>query len=322
MPENRIPGKEPLWLLIEKEIPNYQTSDFSDQNRLVTAGRIAATLDKTGYQVSNTAGNWMQLTTALSVSDSVGRPFIKDLDQAIGALTLDSIGDTNAAAWTIISDLSKAWKFVMEPEIRSDLKDMVAERRIDLVIARGRELGGEQGIRFLVSEEFQPAKIVESMGISDDEYKAVQAKIDAELAEIKRVKGLLADKPDASEQDKIKHLLNKDVADDLILEIGGFDQAALETARKAMEAELAEKKRLQEEEAARKAAEAAGPSLDEISADEMLEFIENVREILEFSDDEKEIRVMCEQSSIPKALIDIAVSEPDKLDELEKKAEG
>jgi hypothetical protein len=37
---------------------------------------------------------------------------------------------------------------------------------------------------------------------------------------------------------------------------------------------------------------------------------------------EKEIRVMCEQSSIPKALVDIAVSDPDKLDELEKAAEG
>ena len=43
---------------------------------------------------------------------------------------------------------------------------------------------------------------------------------------------------------------------------------------------------------------------------------------MEFSDQEKEIRVMCEQSSIPVALVDIAVSEPEKLDELEKKAEG
>ena len=41
-----------------------------------------------------------------------------------------------------------------------------------------------------------------------------------------------------------------------------------------------------------------------------------------FSDQEKEIRTMCEQSAIPKALVDIAVSEPEKLDELEKKAQG
>jgi len=31
---------------------------------------------------------------------------------------------------------------------------------------------------------------------------------------------------------------------------------------------------------------------------------------------------MCEQSSIPEALVDIAISDPDKLDELEKKAGG
>jgi hypothetical protein len=54
----------------------------------------------------------------------------------------------------------------------------------------------------------------------------------------------------------------------------------------------------------------------------MLEYIEAIREILEFSDKEKDIRVMCEQSAIPTRLVDIAVSEPEKLDELEKEAEG
>jgi hypothetical protein len=53
-----------------------------------------------------------------------------------------------------------------------------------------------------------------------------------------------------------------------------------------------------------------------------VDYIDSIREIMEFSDQEKEIRTMCEQSSIPKALVDIAVSEPDKLDELEKQAEG
>jgi hypothetical protein len=93
-----------------------------------------------------------------------------------------------------------------------------------------------------------------------------------------------------------------------------------------MEAELKEKQRLEEEAAAeaaaRKKEEAAGPKLEEIPPDEMLEHIEAIREIMEFSDQEKEIRVMCEQSSIPKALVDIAVSEPDRLDVLEKEAEG
>jgi hypothetical protein len=88
-----------------------------------------------------------------------------------------------------------------------------------------------------------------------------------------------------------------------------------------MEAELKEKQRLEEEAAARKKEEAAGPPLEEIPPDEILEHIEAIREIMEFSDKEKEIRVMCEQSSIPKCLVDIAVSEPERLDELEKEAE-
>jgi hypothetical protein len=89
-----------------------------------------------------------------------------------------------------------------------------------------------------------------------------------------------------------------------------------------MEEELKEKQRLAEEEAARKKKEAEGPSLEDMSADDMIFYIDSIREIMEFSDVEKEIRTMCEQSSIPKSLIDIAVSEPDKLDELEKKAQG
>ena len=83
-----------------------------------------------------------------------------------------------------------------------------------------------------------------------------------------------------------------------------------------------QKQRLAEEEAARKKAEAAGPALEDIPPDELLAHIESIREIMEFSDVEKEIRVMCEQSSIPQALVDIAVSEPDKLDQLEKEAQG
>ena len=106
------------------------------------------------------------------------------------------------------------------------------------------------------------------------------------------------------------------------MEMAEVDQGALDAVKKAMEEELAEKQRLAEEEAARKKAEAEGPSLEDIPADELIDYIDSVREIMEFSDVEKEIRTMCEQSAIPKALVDIAVSDPDKLDELEKQAEG
>jgi len=160
------------------------------------------------------------------------------------------------------------------------------------------------------------------LGVSEEEYKSVKSKVEAELAEKTRVQKLFDAVADSSEEEKIKHLLNKNTADELIMEIGGIEQSAIDAVKKAMEKELAEKKRKEEELAAKKAAEKAGPDLEDIDSDAMLEYIEGIREILEFSDVEKDIRTMCEQSSIPKALVDIAISDPDKLDELEKEAGG
>ena len=67
---------------------------------------------------------------------------------------------------------------------------------------------------------------------------------------------------------------------------------------------------------------AAVSGWEDIPPDEMLDYIEAIREIMEFSDKEKEIKIMCDQSSIPKSLVEIAISEPVRLDELQKKAEG
>ena len=102
---------------------------------------------------------------------------------------------------------------------------------------------------------------------------------------------------------------------------GACHEAGVHSTERQRQAEL-EKQRLEEEATAQKKAEAEGPSLEDIPADQMLEYIESIREIFEFSDEEKEIRFMCDQSDIPKSLVDIAVSDPDKLDELEKEAEG
>ena len=322
MPENHLEGQKPLWLLIEKEIQNYKDGDFSDANSLKTTKKIAATLDETGYNVSKSAGNWLQLQKAVESRNTVGRPFIKDFDKAIADLKLDDIQDTYFTSMGIINNLGKDWPDFLKSENRSDVEDIVKNRKVELVTAKAKELGGEEGIRFLIAELFEAAKIIEIMGVSEDEYKTVQTKVDAEFAEIKRVKDLLVSAEDKSDDEKIKHLLNENVTDDLILEIGGFDQSALDKVKKAMEAELAEKKRKEEELAAQKAAEAAGPSLEDISSDDMLEYIEGIREILDFADSEKDIEIMCEQSSIPKALVEIAISDPDKLDELEKQAEG
>ena len=322
MPENRIVGKEPLWMLIEKQIQGYKDKDFSEENSLKTSRKIAEELDKTGYNVSKSGGNFIQLTAAVKARGQVGRPFMQDLNQAVSALGLDDIKETYGTAMKIIGGLGKDWPLFLASEHRADMDDIVGNKKIELMIARAKELSGESGIRYLISGSFEPQVIMEALGVSDEEYKSTKSKVDAELAEKTRVQALFAAMEDASEEDKIKQLLNKNAADEIITEIGGIKQSAIDAVKKAMEKELAEKKRKEEELAAKKAAEAAGPALDDIDSDDLLEYIEGIREILEFSDVEKDIRTMCEQSSIPKDLVDIAISDPDKLDELEKKAEG
>lgn len=322
MSENRIEGKEPLWILIAREIQKYTDEDFSEANSLDTARKIAEELDQTGYNASNSGGNWLQLRAAVKARNQVGRPFMQDFDQAVSALGLDDIKDTYATAMKIIGDLGRDWPSFLASEHRADVDEIVENRKIELVVAKAKEFSGEQGIRYLISECFEPEVIMEALGVSEEEYKGVKSKVDAELSEKERVQGLFAAMEDASEEDKIKQLLNKNAADELITEIGGIEQSAIDAVKKSMEEELAEKKKKEEELAAKKAAEAAGPALGDIDSDAMLEYIEGIREILEFSDVEKDIRTMCEQSSIPKALVDIAISDPDKLDEMEKEAEG
>jgi hypothetical protein len=199
---------------------------------------------------------------------------------------------------------------------------IVEQTKLDLLIAKAKGLADDKGIRLLLEEQVASEVIVEALEISKEQLQQVKDEIKKERAERARVEKLLESVADKSDEEKAKHLIQNDVSEALIIEMAQVDQGAIDAANKAMEEELKEKQRLAEEEAARKKAAAEGPSLDDIPPEEMLNHIESIREIMEFSDQEKEIRVMCEQSSIPKSLVDIAVSEPDKLDELEKKAEG
>jgi hypothetical protein len=322
MPENHNEGKEPLWMLIEKQIQKYTDEDFTEVNSLETSRKIAAELDETGYNVSKHGGNWLQLKAAVKARNRVGRPFMKDFNRAVSALGLDDIKGTYGTAMKIIRDLGRDWPSFLTSKHREDVEEIVANKKIELMVARAKELPGEPGIRYLISESFEPQAITEALGVSEEEYKSVESKVTAELAEKARVQGLFDAVKEASEEDKIRHLLKNNAAEELITEIGGIKQSAIDAVKKAMEEELAEKKRKEEELAAKKAAEKAGPALEDIDSDDMLKHIEGIREILEFSDVERDIRIMCEQSSIPKALVDIAISDPDKLDELEKEAGG
>jgi hypothetical protein len=149
------------------------------------------------------------------------------------------------------------------------------------------------------------------LDITGEKLEQVNTEMEKERAERARVATLLEAVEGKSNEEKVKHLFANNVSENLIIEMAKVDQDAINGAKQAMDAEQKEKQRLEEEAAARKKEKAAGPPLEEIPPDEMLEHIEAIREIMEFSDKEKEIRVMY-----------IAVSEPDRLDELEKEAEG
>ncbi len=314
--------KKPLWLLIEENFLGLSEQDLSEENREQTTQRIAGELDNTGYNVSLHGGNMIQLRQAMDGRCKVGRPLMKDFNDAIAALTLEDVAEPVSAMGKLVRELGEAWPKLQGSECKTDVLRIVENTKLDLLVAKAKSLSGDEGIRLLIEEDVESEVITKALDITGEKLGQVNTEMEKERAEKERAKKLLEAVEGKSNEERVKHLITNDVSDKLIIEMAEVDQGAVDGVKQSMQAELKEKQRLAEEEAARKKEEAAGPSLEAIPPDEMLEHIEAIREIMEFSDKEKEIRVMCEQSSIPTALVDIAVSEPDKLDELEKKAEG
>jgi hypothetical protein len=312
----------PLWLLIEDKILGLNSDNLTANKLEQTIRQTAVDLDGTGYNVSRHAGHMLELRWAMDARVKVGRPLMKDFNDAVAALKLEDVIDPYKATVTLIGELGEAWPKIKQSERRPDVLRIIEKTRLDLLIERAKELSGEAGIRYLIDEKVHSAVIVEALAISEEEFGRVNAAVEAERAERARVVGLIEAADGKSDEDKIKDLITNNVSDELMSELAEVDQGVIDRVKQSMEEEMIEKQRLVEEEAARKKAEADGPPLADIPSDQLLEYIESVREILEFSDQENEIRTMCEQSSIPKSLVDVAVSDPSKLDELEEKSNG
>ncbi len=322
MTKSETSEKKPLWLSIEERIIQLDSQGLSAGNLEASIQRIAGELDGAGFNVSRHGGNMIRLRFAVDKAHQVGKPLMQDFNQVVSALTLDDVADPYQATNTIIDSLGETWPEMRCSKRRPDVIRIVEKTKLDLLIAKAKSLSGDAGIRLLIEELVDFAVITGALEISDDKLNEVNEQIKKERAERARVAGLLEKAAGKSDEEKIRHLIDQNVTEELIIEMAGVDQGAIDAVKKAMEEEIKEKQRLAEEEAARKKAEAEGPALEDIPSEQMIEYIDSIREIMEFSDQEKEIRTMCEQSAIPKALVDIAVSEPDKLDELEKKAEG
>jgi len=322
MTTNEITDKQPLWLLIEEQILGLSSGDLEAGKLEQTIANMAKALDDTGHNVSKNGGNLLQLRWALDARIKVGKAMMEDFNAAVSALKLEDVTNPRKATASLTDGLKDTWPALSDYDCKVDILKIVENTRLDLYIARAKELGGEEGIRYLIGDGLASEVIINRMGISEEEFKRVNAAVEAELAEIARVKSLFEEAEGKSVEDKVKKLINENVTDESMIEVCGLDQATIDGVKNAMEEELKEKQRLAEEEAARKKAEAEGPSLDNIPNDQILEYIESIREIMEFTEKEDEIRTMSEQSPIPKVIVDVAVSGPGELDKLEEKAGG
>ncbi|MDM8538467.1 hypothetical protein QUF70_17060 [Desulfobacterales bacterium HSG17] len=314
--------QKPLWLLIEENFLGQNANDLSGANREATIQKIAGELDNTGYNVSHHGGHMLQLRWAMDAINKVGRPLLKDINDAIAAFSLEDVTDPYIAANKLITDLGNTWQELKKSERRPYVIEIVEKAKLDLLITKAKSFSENESIRFLIGEEVTSDVITNALGITDEMLGQVYADIEKEKAERARVTTLLEAVKDKPDTEKVKHLFTNEISEELIIEIAKIDQDVIDGVKKAMEEEIKEQQRLAEEAAAKKKAEAEGPGLDQIPSDKMIDFIDSIREIMEFSEVEKEIRVMCEQSAVPKCLVDIAVSDPDRLDELEKAAEG
>lgn len=314
--------RKPLWLAIEEKLLELNTVSLSADAKEKAIQKIIRELDDQGFNVSKSGGKIMHLRWAMDDMLEVGRPLMKDFNDAIAALSLEDVLDAYSATTDFIDKLGETWEEIRKVENRPDIIRIIEETKLDLLVKKSKEMSENEGIRFLIGEEVTREDIISKLAITEEKLAEVEAEIAKEKAERKRVANLLEKVKDKSDMEKVKHLITNDVAEELIIEMAGVDKAAIKDTQKAMEEEIKEQQRKAEEEAARKKAEAAGPSLEDITPEDMLNHIESIREIKEFSDVEKEIRTMCEQSAIPQCLVDIAISDPDKLDELEKNAQG
>jgi hypothetical protein len=312
---------KPLWLSIEEKFLGLASQDISEESLEASVQRIAGELDETGYNVSHHGGNMLKLRWAIDNMRKVGKPLMQDINDAISALALEDVAEPFVTSDKLITEIGNTWPGIRNSEYRTEVVQMVQQAKLDLLVAKAKGLPDDQGVRMLIEEKIDSDIIISALEINQEKYDQVIADIKAELAEIARVETLLKAVEGKTDDERVRHLYDNNVSEALIIEMANVDQNTIDGVKKAMEEELKEKQRLAEEEAARKKAEAEGPSLDSIPPDQMIDYIDSIREILEFSDQEKEIRVMCEQSAIPKALVDIAVSEPDRLDELEKAAQ-
>ena len=209
-------GKRPLWLAIEDQILGLDSQALAGGDPEASIQQMAGALDKAGYKVSKYGGKMLDLRFAMNAARKVGRPLMQDLNTAVAALTLETAADAYAATNKIIGDLAQTWPELAGSKCRPDVIKIVQQARLDLLIAKAKELSGKEGIRYLIEENVAEDVIISALEITAEALAEVNAEIKAERAERKRVAGLLDKVAGKSDQERIKYLFDNNVTEALI----------------------------------------------------------------------------------------------------------
>ena len=132
--------KKPLWLLIEEKFLDLNVQELSAQGKEAAIQKIAGEFDDAGYNFSKTGGMLLQLRWALDDMLAVGRPMLKDLNDAIAALTLEDCLDPFAATSNLLNNLGGTWKEIKKAERRAEVIGFVEKARLDLLVKKAKEL--------------------------------------------------------------------------------------------------------------------------------------------------------------------------------------
>ena len=224
--------KKSLWLSIEERILALDSPGLSKENLEASIQQAAGELDDAGYNVSRHGGNLLQLRKAINEASKVGRPLLKDFNAAVGAFKLEDVSDPYAATSKLLDDLGSTWPEIKRAEHRAEVIQFVEKTKLDLLTAKAKDMPGDEGIRLMIEEDVDPDDIISSMEITGEKLKQVNADIAKERAERQRVIKLLEAVEGKSDEEKAKHRIEKEVSEELILEIAGVDQAAIDGANR------------------------------------------------------------------------------------------
>ena len=169
MTTNETTDKQPLWLLIEEKILGLSSGDLDAGKLEETIANTAKALDDTGHNVSKNGGNLIQLRRALGERIKVGKAMMEDFNAAVSALKLEDVTNPRKATAGLTGGLADTWPELRESARIDDVLQIVEKTRLDLYIARAKELGGEEGIRYLIADGVASEVIIDGMGISKEE---------------------------------------------------------------------------------------------------------------------------------------------------------